>query len=117
MNHRRIAVSTNDYKNLSMDTFGQSHYFEVYDLEKDVVKKVNTRENVLFRQACSLQGRIEHLHGLLGDVRYLVGTGFRHEVRQALERWGHQIIQVPGEKISTTLNQLRTIHIPSHPEG
>jgi len=110
MDEHTIALSTNDYKNLSRDPFGQSHYFELYHLDGSSVKKVDIRENVLFRQACGLRGRAEHLHGLLGDVQYLVGTEFEVEVKQALEDRGHRILTVPGGSTTAAIKQLHATY-------
>lgn len=109
MDDRKIALSTNDFKNLSADPFGKSHYFEIYRLREGSVTKVDTRENVLFRQACGLQGRVEHLHGLLGDVETLVGTMFEPEVSAALEEQGYRIISVPERNIEAVLSRLQRI--------
>jgi|GEM_PF-4583565 len=110
MDDHRIALSTNDFKNLSTDPFGKSHYFTVYRLQAEAVTKIDTRENVLFRQACGLQGRAEHLHGLLGDVRTLVGATFETEVRQALEEQGHRIMAVSERHFDAVLDRMQRIH-------
>lgn len=75
-------------------------------MDQDEFRMIDTRENVLFRQACDLTGRAQHLHGLLGDVQYLVGSRFEDNVRQKMEELGYHIIQVDPDKIAALLSQL-----------
>jgi len=106
MPSHQIALSTNDYTNLADTPFGKSHYFRIYQVEQDGYKMIDTRENVLFSQACDLTGRAQHLHGLLGDVQYLVGSQFEKDVRQKLEEMGYHIIEVEPDKIAALLPRL-----------
>ena len=108
MADQRIALSTNDLKNLSNDSFGHSHYFRVVDLVDDGFEEVDLRENVLFMQACDLRGRVEHLHGLLIDVEYLVGSQFKDSAREQLEELGHRVITRAPKKLQQIIEQLRT---------
>jgi len=87
-----VALSTNDFKNLSNNTFGQSHYYTIFRLHQDEMEQVETRENVLFMRSCDLAGRAEHLHGLLGDVTWFVGTRFDRQVRDKLKEREHRLI-------------------------
>jgi|GEM_PF-2419235 len=94
MQDNLVAISSNDFKNVASDTFGQSHYFMIYRMDTGEPQKVETRENVLFMRSCDLQGRAEHLHGLLGDVKYFVGTKFNKTAREYLKKNSHQLIEV-----------------------
>ncbi|MCF7804386.1 MAG: hypothetical protein K9N46_15065 [Candidatus Marinimicrobia bacterium] len=108
MEETRFALSTNDYKNLSNDSFGQSHYFQVYRITgNDEVTLVDTLENVLFMQACDIQGRAEHLHGLLSEVPYLMGHGFEEQIQQKLTNSGHVLIEVKPGKLDHVLEQIK----------
>lgn len=108
MTEQRIALSTNDLKNLSSDSFGHSHYFKVIDLADGGVEEVDLRENVLFMQACDLRGRVEHLHGLLIDVQYLVGSQFEDSAKEQLENLGHKVVTKNPEKLQNIITQLST---------
>ena len=102
-----IAVSTNDLKNISKGTFGKSHFFEIYTVSNGSFEKIETRENVLFMQSCQLQGRIEHLHGLLGDIKIFVGNHFLEESQGELEEYGHELLSVEHGKIEEALNEVK----------
>ena len=102
-----IAVSTNDLKNISNGAFGKSHFFEIYTISNGTFEKVETRENVLFMQSCELQGRIEHLHGLLGDIKIFVGNHFLDDLRDELKAYGHQLLSVGHGKIEEALNEVK----------
>ena len=113
MNRNLVALSTNDYINLSGDNFGQSHYFTVYQLEGDSLIEIETRENVLFMRACDLQGRAEHLHGLLGDISHFIGSGFDPEVKRYLTYRNHNLITVSPEPIETIAERLPDTELKS----
>lgn len=102
-----IAISTNDLKNISKGPFGKSHFFQIYRVSNGTFEKVETRENVLFMQSCQLQGRIEHLHGLLGDIKVFVGNHFMEDILENLEEYGHQLIYVKHGKIEKALEELK----------
>jgi predicted Fe-Mo cluster-binding NifX family protein len=102
-----IAVSTNDLKNISNGAFGKSHFFEIYSISDGAFENTETRENVLFMQSCELQGRIEHLHGLLGDIKIFVGNHFLDDLRGELQAYGHQLIPVRHGKIEDVLNEVK----------
>ncbi|HKJ69764.1 MAG TPA: hypothetical protein VKA68_17540 [bacterium] len=107
MDDKKIAVSTNDFKKLSGNTFGKSHYYQIFQMDDPEFEVMDTRENVLFRQVCDLTGRIEHLHGLLGDVRYLIGNQFQQDVKQSLQDLGHETIEAAPDSIPEVLEQFR----------
>ncbi len=107
MDPNKVAVSTNDYKKLSSNTFGKSHYYQIYDMDDPEFETLDTRENVLFRQVCDLNGRVEHLHGLLGDVRYLIGNRFQQDVQRGLQDMGHETVEAPPDNIREVLEALR----------
>jgi len=69
---------------------------------------VDTRENVLFRQACALLGRSEHLHGLLSDVTYFIGSRFEDRVRTKLGRKGHVDVQAETGRLEQVLERVIT---------
>ncbi len=102
-----VAISTNDLKNISKNSFGKSHFFQIYRLSDSGFEMLETRENVLFMQSCELQGRIEHLHGLLGDVKTFIGDHFLKGLREDLEEYGHQLITVQSSKIEAALDESR----------
>lgn len=103
----KIAISTNDYKNLAQDSFGRSHFFLIYqDGEEDWVEQ-ETRENILFMQTCELRGRADHLHGLLNDVDYLIGHHFETEVESQLRSLGHQMIRLPVLPVEQIFDELK----------
>jgi len=94
MQDNLVAISSNDFKNVANNTFGQSHYFVIYRIDSGEPQKIETRENVLFMRSCDLQGRAEHLHGLLGDIKYFIGAKFNETARKYLKKNSHQLIEV-----------------------
>ncbi len=111
MSETTIAVSTNDYKQLSNDPFGQSHFFIIYRLHDGELKQTDVRENVLFRQTCDIQGRVEHLHGLLGDITYLVGKQFEPGVKHTLEDMGYEIVELQTGSLEQLANRLHELKV------
>lgn len=102
----KFAISSNDLKNVSNDYFGQSHFYVIYELRNWQPKKNETRENVLFRQSCDLNGRTEHLHGLLGDIDYFFGSKFQSRVREDLEALEHECIKIPTDRIDDIVGKI-----------
>lgn len=110
MQDNLVAISSNDFKNVASDTFGQSHYFMIYRMETRVPQNVETRENVLFMRSCDLQGRAEHLHGLLGDVKFFVGTKFNETAREYLKKNSHQLIEVEAGPVAEIIMTLPSVY-------
>lgn len=102
----KLAISTNDYKNLAQDSFGRSHFFLIYRYEGEDWVEEDTRENILFMQACELRGRADHLHGLLNDVDYLIGHHFEAEVESQLSSLGHDLIRLPVLPVEQVFDDL-----------
>ena len=42
----KIAIATNDKKNISETHFGDSQYFIIYEVNSDNLKKINTVNNI-----------------------------------------------------------------------
>ncbi len=105
MQDNLIAISTNDYKNVASDVFGQSHFFVICEINQETLTKIETRENVLFMRSCDLQGRAEHLHGLLGDVKYFIGTRYNPHAREYLNGKGHQLIEIEPQTIEDIVSR------------
>jgi len=107
MDNPRIAIGTDEEERLSKNTFGHCQYFQVYEQNSAELTLLETRENVLYKQACDTRGRAEHLHGLLGDVSILIGSKFEGPTRKALEEDGHHCVVVKPDSLDKVLENLR----------
>ena len=101
----KIAIGTDDKKNVRKGHFGESPILKVVEISDGKVINSEFRSNTF--TAHDIQGKTSKIMEILSDCEIIIGRGFGHKSLQKLEKMGKQAVLTSQEPIEVNIDALQ----------